>query len=240
MRDIIISIVILAAAAALIYWRVTAKQKRKEEKIEENTALEVQHDVVVRANGTENSPLVASDRQEAAEIYDAIHRAVVEKCEDARALGFNAGLNPGDYIVYVIKPDRELDSNGVYVPNFLIKNADNYDGTQWDQDPRPGHGAVWAAEYVIMDNNIPSNEWVVARYTREFETLFAAAGNGLDHILQYKNKHIPGHEGDYERDLTHINSGHPLIPPRMRSFASASEPKLECRVQYDVPVEGRL
>lgn len=243
MNDYTIFALVIAALVGGIIALVFFRRKKEADKIEESAVLKVYSDVQTRADSqAPASPLVCSDRQESAEMLAAIHTAVIEKIEDARALGFDAGLNPSDYIVYVITPDREYDSDGVYVPNFKIRNALNYDGTQWDLDPRPGHAEVWAAEFVIMDGNNPSNEWVVARYTREWATAQAAVGNGLDHILQFKNQHVPGHEGDYLRDLTHTVGGHPLIPPRqVRGFANlgvSSKTPCQCAM-INSRVEGR-
>ncbi|MBK8810702.1 MAG: hypothetical protein IPN69_08215 [Acidobacteria bacterium] len=116
-------------------------------------------------------------------------------------------LNFSDFLIYVIPADREYDSDGNYVPNFLIR-ADDYDGTIFDHDPRAGIGYIYAAEFVIPESlGAARGEFVIADYSRNFETAEEAIRNGPEHLILYIND-----RPKYEKTKFHGRGiSHPLI-----------------------------
>jgi hypothetical protein len=137
------------------------------------------------------------------ELIPAIDGSLTELFAMCRRRGYTQKLNHDDYKIYVIPPEREYDSLGNYVPNFKLR-ADEYDGTVFDQNPTPGIGEVYAAEYVAPDFSC----YVIAEYTRDFETTARdAVRYGAEHIILKFND-----EAEFNRTAFHGNGiGHPII-----------------------------
>lgn len=108
-------------------------------------------------------------------------------------------LNHGDYRVILFKQSRLCD--GLSVPAFAV-NAPDYDGTEYDRDPRPGYGAVCAAglsaEFEFPLIVVVQNDSIIAEATR-FEG---------EHEILYHND-----RWRWQETLFHANGqGHPLLP----------------------------
>lgn len=166
--------------------------------------------VQVYSNVKETSPrgiLIASRSGVSQEFKTAADEELDRLFYDSRALGYTKNLEFSDYTLYVL-PDCQItpvDKGRA----FLIR-ADSYDGTIYDQDPRPGRGKIFAAEMVIVEpNGNISNEYIVCD-----------APNGVDDELRNAIRYGPEHiilkrndEAEFKRTAFHGNGGgHPLIP----------------------------
>lgn len=135
------------------------------------------------------------------EISDAhlseIDAALTRLFEIARRRGYQNRLNFGDYTIFI--PNPQLYRNGV--PCFKIR-LDEYDGTEFDQNPMSGIGEVFAPEYVLPD----FSGFVVA-YTDDMELLRTCVHNGAEHIILFENDRAL-----YDQTAVHSNdNGHPIL-----------------------------
>jgi hypothetical protein len=137
------------------------------------------------------------------DLETAIDVSLAELFATCRRRGYTQKLSHSDYKIYVIPPEREFDSEGNYVPNFKLR-IDEYDGTVFDQNPAPGIGEVYAAEYVAPD----FSAYVIAEYTRNFTTTAQdAVRYGAEHIILKFND-----EAEFNRTVFHGNGvSHPII-----------------------------
>lgn len=151
----------------------------------------------------QNSPLgvrVEADAPVEAEKLNAIDAALTAVFSDARAQGYGAMLNHSDYAIFVNR--KCIDRNGV---KAWLTRADNYDGTEYDQNPQAGIGEIYAAEQVVKNNNI-----VVPRYIicdDSLNNIANTARYGAEHVILWYNEPFK-----YLETETHRTGGHPLIP----------------------------
>lgn len=144
------------------------------------------------------------------EVKDIIDSSVLNTIEDAKALGYGVNLDPSFYTIEV-KQDCTLSPGG----NLSFKvRADNYDGDpDFDLDPRPGFGEVYAPELVKQDgkgNLIP--EYVICQ--GDLELIKEIARYGLEHLLHYYND-----KQKYKDTETHQSgTGHPILEKRSASL----------------------
>ena len=122
-------------------------------------------------------------------------------------------LSHSDYTVNVID-DCVLTPESKTLA-FLI-NAPEYNGTEWDQNPDPAVGEVFAAEMVKQQWGIPSTEYIMCNDPSE--NGYHAARNGPDHIILFHND-----KAKYDMTVFHGNgnSSHPLIPFRTQEGQKA-------------------
>lgn len=126
----------------------------------------------------------------------------------SRVYGYQNGLNFSDYKIILFK--RSALCTGTAI-GFAVR-ADNYDGSEYDKDPRPGYGVVCAAglsaEFDQPLAVIVQDDSMIALATR-FEG---------EHLILYKND-----IQKWGETLTHTTGGHPLLPDTDGSFAADDE-----------------
>jgi hypothetical protein len=189
---------------AVIFLAFVAMSGCKKKKSDNGTQLTVYSTTQER---TANGALVASALGESSELKQAIDESLTNVFADAAALGYSNKLSHSDYIIYVL--DDCIPSPVNHTPSFKLR-ADEYDGTVFDQDPRPGFGYILASEFVIQDGTppTPTTEYVVCN---DLENIRDSARYGAEHIILYNNN-LP----EYDRTKFHGNGvNHPIIPYRL-------------------------
>lgn len=146
---------------------------------------------------------VESESAVDADKLNAIDAALTELFADARAQGYAAMLNHSDYAIYVNR--QCVDRNGVKV---WRGRADNYDGTEYDQNPAPGIGEVYIAEQVVKNGNIVVPKYIICDDT--LDNMANTARFGAEHVILFYNEPYK-----YLETETHASgAGHPIIPKR--------------------------
>lgn len=139
-------------------------------------------------------------------VSDAFMQTAVQSLdklnEDLQRVGYQRFDKTG-FVVF-IKHDC-VDRNGT--PAWLIR-ADDYDGTVFDQDPTPGVGKIYAAEYVITGpfGAVADMEIVCLLDNPVY----------IRNAVRYGKEHIELFKQDREKFYQTVNHGsgvyHPLIP----------------------------
>ena len=202
MSDVTLTILIISAVVIGIGVALWLRQRKKQKRIEESSTVTVYSDwIQYAANGAR----VCSRSGKSEAFLATVNTVLNELFLDAAAQGYTQWLSGSSYTIYVLDGCPPSPEQGI--PSFKIR-ADNYDGTVFDQDPRPGIGYVLASEYVILDaNGAPTGEYVICDSDAYRE---ANIENGPDHIILYYND-----RQRYEETKTHTaTSGHRIIPRR--------------------------
>lgn len=212
---------ILVAAVVGVLFAVGYAMKKKQER---TTPQASEADVIVYSDVIETTPggvRVASK--------NGVGMALLQRIDDAHSrlfvdaaqepYNYRNGLSPSEFIIYV-KHDWVL-SPVTRTPSFKVR-ADNYDGTEYDVDPRSGIGYVYATEYVIQDNGVPTGEYVITNDP-----------NTWDLNVRFGGEHYIINRNDPVRDAqtkTHLDGkGHPLIAMVERMAAAIGY--FHCAVQ---------
>lgn len=159
----------------------------------------------VQQRRTINSPLVLSKNGLSEEYLRWIDESMNELTLDIQAQNRQYNINPPMVSIYVLNNCVLSPENKT--PSFLIR-ADSYDGTQYDQDSTPGIGKIYAAEYVIQENDNLTNSWIICQSTDE-TYVKNASRYGYEHKFLYDY-----YPDEYDATVLHINNSHPLIPHR--------------------------
>lgn len=146
-----------------------------------------------------------------AEQLGAINSGVAEVIEDGKALGFTEHLDPHLYTIGIVAACETTPGGNLAwrIP------ANDYDGTQYDINPAPGIGEVYAAERVLMERapdftSRPSNTYQIC--PGSVGLMQNTARYGLEHILLFWND-FP----EYQATANHgSGGGHPLIASRQK------------------------
>ncbi|HNQ14063.1 MAG TPA: hypothetical protein PKM58_00780 [Pyrinomonadaceae bacterium] len=186
---IVIVIVLLCAGGAFALWWFRFRKEAD---------FEVSSDSI---QTTELGIRVAAKSPRSAEFLAEVDRAASKVFFDASREGYREWLDGARYVIYV--KDDCTPSPVARIPSFKIR-ADNYDGTVFDQDPRPGIGYVFASEWVFKDNGTPTGEFVICA---DFGNLARNVRYGMEHVILYFNDPVR-----YAATETHTSGGHPLIP----------------------------
>lgn len=143
---------------------------------------------------------------------DNIERGLLQRTEAARNDGHTLGLNLDLYDVFIpLLPCEQSPVQRIW--SFKVR-ADNYDQTEYDIDPRPGIGVIYASEMVTSFNG----SMVICP-----QEAFDAVGNGADHIILSLNPNTYSDGLNYfYATLTHTTGGHPLLP-RPKQFLILSD-----------------
>ena len=185
----IIVIAIIAAVFAVLIWQ------KKAERAQATQSL-IDLSVCKYSERTPKGALLRSANVVNSEAIAAIDLWLTQLFAKAKKRGWTNKVTHPEQLIYIVPPERELNSAGEYVPNFLIR-GDNYDGSDFDQDARPGVGMVLAAEYVLPD----VSGFVLPEYTRDFEKFGDIAAHGALHVLAFHND-----RAFFERTKTHGNA----------------------------------
>ena len=139
--------------------------------------------------------------------YRKVSPAVLRAIDDglnnlfaiARKHDYYSHLNYSDYTVYIVRPDREKNSDGNYSPAFAIAPA-QYAGSIYDKG-----GYIYAAGMVI--SNSPS-AFLIVEYNEQNL-------NGISDIVRYEGEHLILYFNDrqlYNQTADHSKGGgHPIL-----------------------------
>ena len=153
---------------------------------------------------TPKGALVASLSGVRPEFLEAVDEELTEVFRDVAGRNYTSAISHSEYVIYalhncVLSPESQTRS-------FLIR-ADAYDGTIYDQDPRPGIGKIYAAEMVLADGNAIRTQYIVCDTPQVDGDLRDALRYGPEHILLYFND-----RAEFDRTWFHGNGiSHPLI-----------------------------
>ena len=127
----------------------------------------------------------------------AMDGALTQLFSEVRARNYNNKLNHSDYSI-IVRNDC-VERGGIKV---WLERLDQYDGTEYDQDPTPGVGMIYQPERVVLNpnrapvfticNDVPQVMGTTARY-------------GAEHIILYYND-----RSEYDRTAFH-GPPHPII-----------------------------
>ena len=138
------------------------------------------------------SPLDAS-------IQTEMDASLTKLFSDVRGRGYVQKVRHSDYTI-TIKDDC-VNQNGVM---SWLDRLDSYDGTEYDQDPRPGIGMIYRAEQVTLSQS-RAPEFIICRDI--VSTMKNTTRYGAEHIILYYND-----MNEYNRTAVHTTTGHPIIP----------------------------
>lgn len=138
--------------------------------------------------------------------YENVTPANLEKVDDglarvfdiaSRVYGYKNGLNYSDYRIILFKRSKLCTT----AAGFAV-NAPDYDGTEYDKDPRPGFGVVCAAGLSA------EFESPLAVIVQDDPTILLATRFEGEHLILYVND-----RWKWQETLFHGNgSGHPILP----------------------------
>lgn len=156
---------------------------------------------------TPNSPTIASLNGVSDEYLMWVDQSMDNLSRDIEAQSRTSNITPANVTIYVL-PNCVL-SPEQQTPSFLI-TANNYDGSDVDQDPTPGVGRIYAAEYVIWNNGTMTNSWVICESSNE-TYVKNVSRYGYEHKYLYDY-----YRNEYNLSSTHRDGApiHPLIAPR--------------------------
>jgi hypothetical protein len=133
-----------------------------------------------------------------AEALRAIDRGLNELFTVARRHGYRARLNHSDYTIFIARPDRVRNRDGVYSPDIAL-GAAQYRGSVYDQG-----GYVYAAGMVL--SNSPA-AFLIAEHDRDFDRVANVARYEGEHIVLFHNDRQL-----YARTADHSRGGsHPIL-----------------------------
>jgi hypothetical protein len=129
---------------------------------------------------------------------------------DALASGYTQKLEGSNYTVLI--PDDPCTEVGESkTPAFKVR-ADNYDGTEFDLDPRPGVGVTWAAEMVAS--------YGIAGGRMEGYVCPDIAANGTEYFMEHGLARW-NEDSWYRATETHTTRPHPILPsPSPRTYTT--------------------
>lgn len=157
---------------------------------------------------TPKGAVVHSVKGFSAEQLAAVDAGLEQAFDAARESGYTQKLDFGFYEISTPKNGCEL-SPVDHVPSWRIR-GDNYDGTEYDVDPTPGKGVIYAAEMVLSvgtTGSRPDHGWFVVCQVDDLNLQTATARYGAEHVLAGNND--PDYFG---RTYTHTSCGHPILP----------------------------
>jgi hypothetical protein len=139
-----------------------------------------------------SSPLDAS-------IQNTMDASLAKLFSDVQGRPYSQKIRHSDYTI-MIKDDC-VDRSGTM---SWLDRLDSYDGTEYDQDPRPGIGMIYRAEQVTLNPSRPP-EFIICRDSEQ--NMGNTTRYGAEHIILYYND-----RGEYDRTAVHTTGGHPIIP----------------------------
>jgi hypothetical protein len=123
---------------------------------------------------------------------------------------WNQTINRQKYAVYVIRAEREFNSDGQYVPAFAVPircPGDGYCGSIYDKGKLNVSGKTYSnLHYVFAAERVVGNAWLIPEYTRNFADMAIVSSFGGEHKIEEEFDFIR-----YLQDQVHLNGGHPLL-----------------------------
>jgi len=133
-----------------------------------------------------------------AELLRAVDSGLSELFAVARRHGYRAGLSHSAYTIFVGRPDRTRNGDGVYSPDIAL-GAAQYAGSVYDKG-----GYVYAAG-VVLSFNPPA--FAIADHERDFRRVSDVARYEGEHIVLYHNDRRL-----YSQTYDHSRGGsHPIL-----------------------------
>jgi hypothetical protein len=133
-----------------------------------------------------------------AEALRAIDAGLADLFDAARRNNYRAGLNYGDYIVFIARADRTRDSTGAYSPDMDFA-AGGYAGTVYDRG-----GRIYAAGMV---SSYSPAALVIAEHERDWQR--------MTNVVRYEGEHLILYHNDrrrFQETSDHARSGaHPIL-----------------------------
>lgn len=147
---------------------------------------------------TQKGVTIYALRKPGKQMLKAIDKGFNDLFTIAKKNGYYSYLKPSNYIIFIVHPDRLIDSNGNYVPNFAIP-VGQYAGTDYDQG-----GFMYAAGMVIGYN---PGAFIIAETAKNFEQ--------VSEIVRFEGEHIVLYHNDrqrYNETADHSKGGgHPIL-----------------------------
>lgn len=125
---------------------------------------------------------------------------------------FNQNINRGDFGVIVVKAEREISPDGLYLPVFAVPircPGDPYCGSIYDKGKMTVNGKTYSnLHYVYAAERVIGNKvWMVAEYNKNFVDMMFASSFGGEHEIEKQFDFLR-----YQQNAVHLNGGHPLMP----------------------------
>jgi hypothetical protein len=150
---------------------------------------------------SQNQTALGIKYQSAAVVTDAqkaeMDKALTQLFAEARARNYAQKLNHSDYSL-IIRNDC-VEKGGIKV---WLERLDQYDGTEYDQDPTVGVGMIYQPERVVLN---PTRPPVFTICYDTPETMGLTTRYGAEHIILYYND-----QSEYQRTAVH-GPPHPII-----------------------------
>lgn len=138
-------------------------------------------------------------------VTDGIANAFFERIAAARVKGWQNGLDPHNYTIFVFPSVRDHDADGTYSPCFpvFIDAGDPYDNSIYDQEPNSPGGYIFAAEQVLMTGQIPQNKFIIAMNDKR-DYSARVTSYALDHLFAWHNdRDLYNRTADHSRGSQH-------------------------------------
>ena len=163
-----------------------------------NQAERVTGDRFTIAAQTPKGALVYAVNRPNNKMLDAIDNGLADLFAVAQKNGYRKRLNYSDYTIFIAKPDRTQNRDGVYSPDIAVGSA-QYAGSVYDQG-----GFIYAAGMVLSNNPCA---FVFAEHTKNFER--------VSEVVRYEGEHLVLYHNDrrlYNQTADHSQGGgHPIL-----------------------------
>ena len=163
-----------------------------------NQAERVTGDRFTIAAQTPKGALVYAVNRPNNKMLDAIDNGLADLFAVAQKNGYRKRLNYSDYTIFIAKPDRTQNRDGVYSPDIAVGSA-QYAESVYDQG-----GFIYAAGMVLSNNPCA---FVFAEHTKNFER--------VSEVVRYEGEHLVLYHNDrrlYNQTADHSQGGgHPIL-----------------------------
>src|SRR6476646_10684721 len=146
------------------------------------TAERISGDSFTYSTTTRMGAHVYSVNKPSAAELNAIDTGLTDLFAVARKNRYSRRLNYSDYSVFIGRPDRTTNRDGVYSPDIAIAPA-QYAGSVYDQG-----GFVYAAGMVISNDPCA---FLIAEHTKDLER--------MSNVVRYEGEHLVLYHNDRQR-----------------------------------------
>jgi len=141
------------------------------------------------------------------ELKANLNSSVSEAIEDAKALGYKNKINLSDLTIEVKEGCGFSPISGT--PSWR-EYAPSYNNTEWDINPDPNIGEIYAAELVKQKGDNLTTEYVICN-SNDMEYIRNVGRYGYEHIAHYFNDRKV-----YNETAIHIDTWHPILKSRLQ------------------------